>query len=63
MTAAAPQAVPLDRAVLCEDCRQITAAQNGHCPVCGSAALASLANFLEARERQSCAQTKLAGAA
>lgn len=42
-----PEAVHLDLAVLCEECRCITAACNGHCPICGSAALLNLASVLE----------------
>lgn len=41
-----PESVSLSRAVLCNDCDEITAATNGHCPICGSTALVSLAKIL-----------------
>ena len=39
--------VPLDRAVLCMDCSFITAATNGHCPVCGNHALVRVQSLLD----------------
>jgi hypothetical protein len=47
--------VPLSRAVLCQDCNTITAATNGHCPVCGGHAVVNVGRILnrepgEARE-------------
>lgn len=47
MTDTPIEAVPLEKAVLCEDCRQITAATNGHCQMCGSTALMNLAKVLQ----------------
>lgn len=41
------ESIPLAEAVLCESCKMITAAKNGHCPVCGSTALLNLAKVLE----------------
>lgn len=29
-------AIKLSEAVLCEECKQITAAKNHHCPACGA---------------------------
>jgi hypothetical protein len=46
-----PELIPLRRAVLCLDCEQISAAQNGHCPGCGSQAVFSLAGALRSDER------------
>ena len=45
--AATNDAIPLKVAVLCEDCKMLTSATNGHCPVCGSTALVNLAKILE----------------
>jgi hypothetical protein len=39
--------IPLAEAVLCENCGCITRAKNGHCPVCESVAVLSLAALLE----------------
>jgi hypothetical protein len=44
------ESIPLSRATLCEDCRQITAATNGHCPICGGRALVNLENLLSRNE-------------
>lgn len=40
------EAIALSAAVLCADCEMVTAATNGHCPVCGGRALQSLAKVL-----------------
>ena len=40
------ESIPLNRAVLCQDCAMITAAENGHCPVCESKALTNLEKLL-----------------
>ena len=40
------EAVPLDVAVLCEDCRCITASRNGHCRICEGRGLLNLAKVL-----------------
>jgi len=46
MTTATIDSIPLSRAVLCANCEVITAATNGHCPVCQSTALVNLATIL-----------------
>jgi hypothetical protein len=38
--------IPLDHAVLCEDCQTISRARNGHCLSCGSHSILSLASVL-----------------
>lgn len=38
--------LPLAKAVLCQDCAAVSNGVN-HCPACGSAALASIARWLE----------------
>jgi len=38
--------IPLDHAVLCEDCQLISRARNDHCLSCGSHSILSLANVL-----------------
>ena len=45
-------AVALADAVLCEQCKNITAAKNGHCPVCLSTALVNLSNTLNREENE-----------
>ena len=40
------ESIPLSRAVLCEDCRMITAATNQHCQVCGSQAVVNIETLL-----------------
>ena len=40
------ESVSLSRAVLCNDCNEITEAQNGHCPICGCKSLMALAPIL-----------------
>ena len=41
------ESIPLAQAVLCVNCEVITAAKNGHCPVCESVMLLNLANILD----------------
>lgn len=41
------QAIPLCRAVLCEDCRTITDSHNSKCERCGSTAVSLLQPMLE----------------
>jgi hypothetical protein len=38
--------IPLNSAVLCEDCQMISKARNDHCLSCGSHSILSLANVL-----------------
>ena len=38
--------IPLDHAVLCEDCQMISQARNDHCLSCGSHSILSLASVL-----------------
>ncbi len=38
--------IPLDHAVLCEDCQMISWARNNHCLSCGSHSILSLASVL-----------------
>ena len=38
--------IPLDHAVLCEDCQMISRARNDHCLSCGSHSILSLASVL-----------------
>ena len=38
--------IPLQRAVLCANCEMVSEGRNGHCIVCGSASLLSLARVL-----------------
>lgn len=40
--------IPFDQAVLCEDCRRITASKYSRCTSCGSVAIWSLSRVLEA---------------
>lgn len=44
--------ISLAHAVLCANCEQITHAENGHCPVCGSASLVNLGNLLNRGENE-----------
>lgn len=44
--------VALADAVLCEECKNITAARNGHCPVCGWPGLIGLMNVLDRKENE-----------
>jgi hypothetical protein len=49
-------AIPLNKAVLCESCQFVTVARNHHCPVCGASGegLVRINRFFEreARERK-----------
>jgi hypothetical protein len=47
-----PISIPIRKAVLCEDCREITASLHSTCPVCGSRALWPLAAILEKQEQE-----------
>ena len=47
--------IPLDRAVLCLDCRMITQATNGHCPVCQSSALVRVQLLIDREDNESTA--------
>ena len=42
-----PPAIRFGEAVLCEDCRRVTASKNSTCTSCGSAAIWSLSRVLE----------------
>ncbi|HLK33416.1 MAG TPA: hypothetical protein VKT29_10015 [Terriglobales bacterium] len=43
--------VPLQQAVLCANCEVISDSKNGHCIVCGSPSLISLARVLDGSTR------------
>jgi hypothetical protein len=45
--------IPLDHAVLCEDCQLISRARNDHCLSCGSHSILSLANVLGSQSTHS----------
>jgi hypothetical protein len=47
------ESIALADAVLCVDCEMVTAARNGHCPVCGCTALLNLGKVLGFRSRAS----------
>ena len=49
LTSVLVESIPLSRAVLCESCHTITAATNGHCPICESQALVNLEKLLLSR--------------
>ena len=50
--------VALADAVLCEECKSITAAKNGHCPVCGWRGLVNLINVLDREENETLARMR-----
>lgn len=43
--------IPLDQAVLCENCQVISRAKNDHCLSCGSHSILHLANVLGREEK------------
>lgn len=43
--------IPLDQAVLCENCQVISRDKNDHCLSCGSHSILHLANVLGRKER------------
>lgn len=45
--------IPLDHAVLCEDCQMISRARNDHCLSCGSHSILSLVNILGSQSNTS----------
>ena len=49
--------IPLDQAVLCENCQVISRAKNDHCLSCGSHSILHLANVL-GREQDSISSIK-----
>jgi len=51
------ESIPLAEAVLCVNCECVTRARNGHCPVCESQSLVSLAR-LAGRRRESLHETR-----
>lgn len=53
LTSVIVESIPLSRAVLCLDCQMITAATNGHCPICEGRALMNLENLLSRNETAS----------
>lgn len=42
-----PESVPLVEAMLCEDCKEITASKKSTCAICGSTAIWPLTALLE----------------
>ncbi len=44
--------IPLQKAVLCANCEVISDSKNGHCIVCGSPSLLSLAQVLDRPNRK-----------
>ena len=51
------ESIPLDEAVLCEDCKVITRAKNNHCLVCGGHSIVSLARILDRKAQETKAQS------